>query len=478
MIALWMAYSTVIALMLGAAAAIVERAGASVLRQRRWIWAAAVVLSIAIPAAMAFAPRVERAMPGSLNVRHPARQNADAGEPSAFASRVADIIAAADSRSLARFDRAFAIGWVAIAGVALAAYLVATWTLARRRRTWRAAVVDGEPVLLASGVGPAVIGVVHPEIVVPEWSLDLATEQRALMIEHERQHVRARDPLVLHAAALLALVTPWNLALWWLNRRLRLAVELDCDARVLAGGRDVMAYGTLLLDVCSRRTRPSAVLAPALLERTSSLSKRILAMHPAPIRFARSRILLGATASVALIALACDMPTPEMLAPDGKNAAPKRLYGQVAPTETVRGPDDTKRLVARYFPDVARGGGEPAIMFIVRSSTGEVVLTGTQPVSALARTRAGKNSVARTGSALQAGGRMRLMQGSNALRPTNREAGARTALPTGIGAINPDDIASVDVVKHAAGTVAPNATSLITIVLKPGASVPASASHD
>ena len=52
---------------------------------------------------------------------------------------------------------------------------------------------------------------------------------------HVLEASHGRDPLVLHAAALLALVTPWNLALWWLNRRLRLAVELDCDARVLAG---------------------------------------------------------------------------------------------------------------------------------------------------------------------------------------------------------------------------------------------------
>jgi beta-lactamase regulating signal transducer with metallopeptidase domain len=475
MIALWMVYSTIIALMLGAAAAIADRAGGTVFRQRRWIWAAAILLSVAMPAVVAFMPRAEPVGNETPGVRQQGLQPGAAGEPSAFAARVADLIAVADSRSLAQWDRAFAIGWVAVAGLALAAYLVATWTLARRRRTWRAAVVDGERVLLARGVGPAVIGAVRPEIVVPEWSLDLAPEQRALMIEHERQHVRARDPLVLHAAALVALLTPWNVALWWLNRRLRLAVELDCDARVLAGGRDVRAYGTLLLDVCARRTRPSAVLAPALLERTSSLSKRILAMHPAPIRFARSRILLGATASVALVALACDMPTPEMLAPDGKNAAPKRLYGQATPT--VNGPEATKQLISRYFPDVARGEGESPIMFVVRSSTGEIVLTATQPVSALARIRASRSSEMRAEAEPRGGGRMRLAQGGSALRPTNRE-GARAGVPAGISAINPDDIASVDVVKHAAGAVAPNATSLITITLRAGASVPASAGRD
>jgi beta-lactamase regulating signal transducer with metallopeptidase domain len=117
------------------------------------------------------------------------------------------------------------------------------------------------PVLLAPAIGPAVVGALRPTIVVPEWSLDLSDEQRALMLAHEREHVRARDPLVLHAAAMVALLMPWNVAAWWLNRRLRLAVELDCDARVLAGGRDARSYGALLLDVCARRRDQRAARA-------------------------------------------------------------------------------------------------------------------------------------------------------------------------------------------------------------------------
>jgi hypothetical protein len=45
-------------------------------------------------------------------------------------------------------------------------------------------------------------------------------------------------------------------------------------------------------------------------------------------------------------------------------------------------------------------------------------------------------------------------------------------LPTGVGALVPDDIESIDVTKHAAGAVAPNAVSIINIVLKPGAKLP------
>jgi len=47
-------------------------------------------------------------------------------------------------------------------------------------------------------------------------------------------------------------------------------------------------------------------------------------------------------------------------------------------------------------------------------------------------------------------------------------------VPFGIGALAPNDIATVDVSKHAAGTAAPNAVSIVTITLKPGATVPTS----
>lgn len=48
---------------------------------------------------------------------------------------------------------------------------------------------------------------------------------------------------------------PWNPALWWIVRRLRLAIETDCDRRVLHAGTDVHAYGVLLLNAAARYAR-------------------------------------------------------------------------------------------------------------------------------------------------------------------------------------------------------------------------------
>ena len=201
------------------------------------------------------------------------------------------------------------------------------------------------------------------------------------MLDHERQHLQARDPILLQAAALVVVLMPWNVVAWWLVRRLRLAVELDCDARVLAAGSDLRAYGNLLLDVCARRVRSGVVLSPALFERTSSLTRRIMAMQPARSRFARVRFTLGAAAALAIVVLACDMPSPEVVAPDGKNQATKRLYGEIQ-TVVGAGPD-AKGLVSAYFPTVARGEGGPVILFVVRSATGQIVLTESQPASEL-----------------------------------------------------------------------------------------------
>lgn len=503
MIALWMLYATIVAGVLAIAALLLDRAASATLRQRRWIWMIALGLSAAIPAWTAVAPRIGFARvsrivdPGSIPVTG-AKALGDASP-----SRLAELIAHAEPRALGRWDATLRNLWLSTALLALTGYVAASWYLARRRRTWRTTDVDGVRVMVAPATGPAVMGALRPMIVLPEWALGLDADQRALMLEHERQHVRARDPLALHAAASIALLMPWNPSAWWLIRRLRLAIELDCDARVLAAGRDARAYGNLLLDVCARGISSRPMLAPALFERTSSLTTRILAMRPDRRRFPRARLALGITTALIAAILACDMPSPEAIAPDGTNQSSKRLYGQV--TEKVQaakefGATRDRALVARYFPSIARGDGGPAILFIVRSSTGEVVLTESQPMTEFtrmpARQSAGASAVPTEGvlrrRAAAEGVRspmmaerpteLRVAEVPRAARPSGgvlfkTPSASRAALPAGIGALAPNDIATIDVSKHAAGILSPNAVSLITIILKPGAVVPMAATR-
>jgi hypothetical protein len=121
-------------------------------------------------------------------------------------------------------------------------------------------------------------------------------------------------------APLVAIAIPWNGVLWWQLRRLRLAVEVDCDHRVLARGVETSRYGSLLIEVAGRVRK--GVLAPAMAASRSTLEHRIVAMTDAAPRHRFLRSALSAVAVVCCLALACDAPSPaELIEPVGERAA-------------------------------------------------------------------------------------------------------------------------------------------------------------
>ena len=148
-------------------------------------------------------------------------------------------------------------------------------------------------------------------IVLPEWALALDEPLRALVLRHELEHRAARDPYLLLTAAVLTALLPWNIPLWWQARRLRLAIELDCDARVLRARPDPDRYARLLLAIAQRRSGREPSLAPALLEPTSNLERRIAIMRTAPQPATRPRILSLTAVVVAAVATACMVQPPE-----------------------------------------------------------------------------------------------------------------------------------------------------------------------
>ena len=151
-------------------------------------------------------------------------------------------------------------------------------TLFRGRRRWRPDLVDGEPVLVSTTLGPALVGILDATIVIPEWVATLPDDERALMLAHEREHRRAGDGLLASAGLLGALCMPWNPALWWMFRRLRTAIEVDCDRRVLRMFPDVERYGRLLVSVAERASSDSSFAITGFSERAGSLARRIRAM--------------------------------------------------------------------------------------------------------------------------------------------------------------------------------------------------------
>ena len=59
-------------------------------------------------------------------------------------------------------------------------------------------------------------------------------------------------------------------------------------------------------------------------------------MYPSRSRFAVARLALGAAVAAGVALVACDVPSPGALAPDGTNQASTRRYDDVA-TATANG---------------------------------------------------------------------------------------------------------------------------------------------
>jgi multidrug efflux pump subunit AcrA (membrane-fusion protein) len=84
----------------------------------------------------------------------------------------------------------------------------------------------------------------------------------------------ARDPLLWMFGLLVFAFAPWSLPVAWQVRRLRFAIEVDCDARVLRSGVGLVEYGHTLLAVSQRQTSaPLAALSMAA--RRSVLERRL-----------------------------------------------------------------------------------------------------------------------------------------------------------------------------------------------------------
>jgi TonB-dependent SusC/RagA subfamily outer membrane receptor len=209
--------------------------------------------------------------------------------------------------------------WLA-AGLLLAVAFATVYVrLVRRGRAWPAAEMEGMRVRLSDGFGPAVLGLLRPAVIIPSRLAATGGTSLRLALAHEAEHVRARDPLLLAAGAVYVAALPFSPAAWWSLRRLRAAVELDCDARVLRGGADRRAYAELLIRTTAGvDDLPLAV--PALLHPRSTLETRIRAMTtprtPTPLRSA-----LAACAATALLLAACEARTPVNAGPSPEPAS-------------------------------------------------------------------------------------------------------------------------------------------------------------
>jgi beta-lactamase regulating signal transducer with metallopeptidase domain len=305
MIAAWMAYALVIAALVGAAALAAEHI--AILRRlpSRWVWVTALALSVVLPVLFGWqgANSVE---PSKTLMELVASEAPPMYARSPIAWVGGGTVVAARSVPI---DTWLLAGWAALTALAIAVLAMGWLQLKRRLRSAAAHELNGVSVAITDDVGPAVVGIVRPRIVIPSWLLQQDAATQAIALAHEQEHVRANDIRVLGGALALAVLLPWNLPIWWQLRRLRFAMEVDCDARVLRAGHSHASYSAVLLNVATQLI-PLRVAAAGLSESGSSLEKRIRIMHT-PLR-RRWRVLAAVlgSCSAALVAVAGTVTAP------------------------------------------------------------------------------------------------------------------------------------------------------------------------
>jgi len=310
MLIFWILYATAVAAALAAVASIADRLAASRSWPRRWIWAGSIAMGLLLPLGTWVATEpTTRSDAGLGDAVVVSDRGAGPEAASAAPSPLVEIATAARSL-LAPVDRRIRIGWPLASLALLLLYGGASWRLARARRGWRLRRLDGRNVLVSPATGPAVVGVLKPAIVLPEWATRAEPPHLTWMLRHEVEHLRAQDARLVTALAFAVALAPWNAVLWWQLRRLRLAVELDCDARVLrgAGRSERRDYGRLLLSVGRRPAGPR--LAAAFAERPSNLERRIRTMSDRPRPVSRSRALALTGLMGLLLVAALTLPGP------------------------------------------------------------------------------------------------------------------------------------------------------------------------
>ncbi len=336
--------------------------------------------------------------------------------PFAWRDVVADRFAAL-AEWASPFDRALLIAWLALSVLMLSALLLAMRRSARVTDATHATIDHGRDaalgvswetscdttfgttldsarddralgdvsveVILTPSLGPAATGIIRPRIVLPQWALELEPSMRALVLQHEWEHLAARDPaLQLYSALLLALM-PWNLAAWWMTRRLRAAIELDCDARVLRAEPDVRRYASLLLLVGERAGRSAArprwahVALVSLESSRAHLTRRILAMTTPS---SRPRVWYSALLGVGacgVVSLAVAMPAPPQVV-TGSPAGPP------VATPAASSPSRSAALLARVprtgTVSVSTPNGYVTDVFVILNDSARVVLRGETPI--------------------------------------------------------------------------------------------------
>jgi beta-lactamase regulating signal transducer with metallopeptidase domain len=403
MIASWMVYAALWALWFTLAAVLSERLALRTRASVRLVWTLSLALSVAAPFTAYVLARSAR-MPSTVPMVSGAPMSGIASSGPIGASTTVRSTRAwfADPRMIAlamraaQLDRPLVIVWVSLSFAVLMYFLGGLLRVRALRRGWRMVEIDGVRLAVSEELGPALIGVLRSVIVVPEWVLELDVRARSLMLRHETEHQIAGDPMLLACARFAVVVMPWNPFLWWQLARLRLAVELDCDARVLRALPDVSAYGNLLLNVVRPRRGPRLAGA-AFSDHARHLERRIRVLGRHAPAMHSTGWALCAGMSFAAVAFGCAVPAPATPSPGRiSSPAPAARKDSVVPSprpSRVGGAQAGPMTATRRPPGGSRAGTAPVRDTLFRFDTDSLMSLNPSPSCATGAAKAGPSTV-------------------------------------------------------------------------------------
>lgn len=371
MVLSWVVHALAVSLLLSGAAAAAERCLRLAGRQARGVWLGAMLLSVLLPGAcLAVSLAVgmptpdvlppewgTAALTGSVGPAEISRSGAGAASPMP--------------------DHWFVWTWAALSAAVLGWLGRSAWRLRRIFRSSPARATGDGIVFRTSGLGPGVVGAWRPRIVVPDWMGELDPSDRELVLLHEREHIRGRDPLLLHAGWILSGLVPWLLPLWWQLRRLRRAAELDCDQRTVARVGDARTYGRILVQA---KRFSLGLASPLVTAGDAFLGRRIRRLagdrrsRPASL----PRLALPAFASLIAVTAAALLPPPGTARP-APHPSPvdeevfSRLDGSFERPPAVANPVEARAMLRERHPERLRRrgiGGEVLVVVHVAPDGG------------------------------------------------------------------------------------------------------------